>query len=71
MPPEGNLRVSNFLACLSARKKNDLSKLFPLCQKNNLSHNFRTVSDRNIISGMHTLLMIPFQIIPASMTLLP
>ena len=37
----------------------------------NLGYNFRTVRDRDFIFGMHTPLMMPFQMTPSSMTLWP
>ena len=35
----------------------------------NLRYNFSTVRDREFIFGMHTTLMMPFQMTPRSMTL--
>ena len=35
----------------------------------NLRYNFRTVRDKDFIFGMHTPLMMPFQMTPRSMTL--
>ena len=37
----------------------------------NLSYNFWTLRDRDLIFGMHTPLMMPFQITPRSMSLWP
>ena len=37
----------------------------------NLRYNFWTVRDRDFIFGMHTPLMMPFQMTPRSMTLWP
>ena len=47
-----------------------LSVCLSICGKNfNIGHNFWTIIDRDLIFGMCTQLMKPFQMKPGSMTL--
>ena len=73
MPPDqmiwGILFLSSLSVCLSV-----LFVCLFVCLSVinfNLRYNFWTVRDRDFIFGMHTPLMMPYQITPRSMTLWP